>query len=67
MIQCTPYSLKKYLLLLVVLLLLLVLVLVLVIRGGQLVTTERACGIMMKPLEDAMLVEDVGVGYGPQR
>jgi hypothetical protein len=65
MIQCTPYSLKKYLLLLVVLLL--ILVLVLVIRGGQLVTTERACGIMMKPLEDAMLVEDVGVGYGPQR
>ena len=38
-----------------------------VIRGGQLVATERADGVTMEPLEDAVLVEDVRAGHGPER
>ena len=42
-----------------------------VIRGGQLVATERADGVTMEPLEDAVLVEDMGAendveSEGPQ-
>jgi hypothetical protein len=49
------------------LLLVIVVIVIMIIRGGQLVATERADGVAMEPLEDAVLVEDVGAGHGPER
>jgi len=44
----------------------LLLLLVIIIRGGQLVATERADGVAMEPLKDAVLVKDVGAGHGAE-
>jgi len=46
--------------------LLLVFLLVIIIRGGQLVAIERTGGITIEPLEEAVLMEDVGAGHGPE-
>jgi hypothetical protein len=40
--------------------LLLVLLVVIIIHGGQLTATERADDVTAKPLEDAVLLKDVG-------
>jgi hypothetical protein len=50
----------------ILLLLLLLVVIIIIIRGGQLVATERAGGVAMEPLKDAVLVEDVGAGHGAE-
>jgi hypothetical protein len=47
--------------------LLLVLLVVIIIHGGQLTATERADDVTAKPLEDAVLLKDVGAQHGPER